>query len=211
MTHDLVGSLDKAIENIRRYQTEVEKEPRLARRMTRMHAWCATRSDNGAWLFAPSKFVGYPESTARTYLEGEHDRDGHRAEAILAAWFDVVSPGTSLGTELGAALQSFLRRLGYPGPRKNAWIRAPKAILARGADATSTEIQDRVHIDAAICGGRPHIRGTRVRVSDILDLLAHGVSLPDILADYPYLSEADLNAALAYGAAASEHRIIHAA
>lgn len=65
-------------------------------------------------------------------------------------------------------------------------------------------VNDRVQIDTAICGGRPHIRGTRVRVSDILNLLANGVESSDILADYPYLSEADLRAALAFGAAASD-------
>ncbi|MDD9996566.1 MAG: DUF433 domain-containing protein [Rhodospirillaceae bacterium] len=69
-------------------------------------------------------------------------------------------------------------------------------------------VNDRVHIDTAICGGRPHIRGTRVRVSDILNLLANRVESSDILADYTYLSEADLRAALAFGAAASKHRII---
>ena len=66
--------------------------------------------------------------------------------------------------------------------------------------ALMTEIQDRVHFDTAICGGRPHIRGTRVRVSGILNLLASGVKSSGILADYPYLSEADLRAALARGA-----------
>ncbi|MDD9982330.1 MAG: DUF433 domain-containing protein [Gammaproteobacteria bacterium] len=66
-------------------------------------------------------------------------------------------------------------------------------------------------MDPAICGGGPHIRGTRVRVSDILDLLASGALPVDILADYPYLSEADLKAALAYGAAATSHRVILAA
>ena len=73
------------------------------------------------------------------------------------------------------------------------------------------EFRDRIHIDASICGGRPHIRGTRVRVADILELLAKGVPSEEILADYPYLSEADLRAALAFGAAASAHRIILAA
>ena len=48
-------------------------------------------------------------------------------------------------------------------------------------------------------------------MSDILDLLASGVSPSEILGDYPYLSEADLRAALAYGAAATEHRVILAA
>ena len=73
------------------------------------------------------------------------------------------------------------------------------------------EVRDRIHIDASICGGRPHVCGTRVRVADILELLAEGVSKEEILVDYPYLSDADLRAALAYGAAASAHRIILAA
>ncbi len=69
-------------------------------------------------------------------------------------------------------------------------------------------VHDRVHFDPAICGGRPHIRGTRVRVSDILDLLASGAESAEILANYPYLGEADLRAALAFGAAASKHRVV---
>ena len=73
------------------------------------------------------------------------------------------------------------------------------------------KLRARIHIDASVCGGRPHIRGTRVRVADILELLAEGVPQEEILADYPYLSEADLRAALAFGAAASAHRIILAA
>ncbi|MDE0391605.1 MAG: DUF433 domain-containing protein [Rhodospirillales bacterium] len=73
------------------------------------------------------------------------------------------------------------------------------------------EVRTRIHVDTSICGGRPHIRGTRVRVADILEMLAEGVPQEDILADYPYLSEADLRAALAFGAAASAHRIILAA
>ena len=70
------------------------------------------------------------------------------------------------------------------------------------------ETCDRVHVDPSICGGRPHIRGTRVRVSDILDLLASGAAQSEILADYPYLREADVRAALAFGAAATGHRLI---
>ena len=77
--------------------------------------------------------------------------------------------------------------------------------------ANDPEVRTRIHVDASICGGRAHIRGTRVRVADILELLAEGVSHEEILADYPYLSEADLRAALAFGAAASAHRIILAA
>ena len=74
--------------------------------------------------------------------------------------------------------------------------------------AVAADTPGRIGIDTAICGGRPHILGTRVRVSDILALMASGVSSEKILADYPYLDEAGLKAALAYGASASDHRII---
>ena len=84
-------------------------------------------------------------------------------------------------------------------------------MLLTGLDGVLAGKTSRIHIDPAICGGRPHIRGTRVRVSDILDLLASGAFPADILADYPYLSEADLKAALAYGAAVTSHRVIPAA
>ena len=73
------------------------------------------------------------------------------------------------------------------------------------------EVRTRIHIDASVCGGRPHIRGTRVRVADILEMLAEGASQEEVLSDYPYLREADVRAALAFGAAASAHRIILAA
>ena len=69
------------------------------------------------------------------------------------------------------------------------------------------EIADRICIDQAICGGRPHIRGTHMPVSDILSMLAEGASQQNILADYPSLTAADVKAALAFGAAASAHRM----
>ena len=72
----------------------------------------------------------------------------------------------------------------------------------------ASEVWNRIHIDTGICSGRPHIRGTRMRVSDILDLLANGVPQSEILADYPYLQEEDIRAAAAYGARASEHRSV---
>jgi len=68
----------------------------------------------------------------------------------------------------------------------------------------------RITIDPAVCGGRPAIRNTRMRVSDVLDLLAAGESRNAILADYPYLEDADISAALEYAAAAASHRVIAA-
>ena len=208
MAHDLIDNRDQAITNISRYQSELRENPRLAALMKQVHAWYAVSSDDSDWLFAPSKFVGYAENSADTYLSRADVRDGGRTETILKRWFDIVPPSSRRHTELDNALQKFLNEYGHSGPRKGARICVLKEILTGGV---GLEVQDRVHIDPAICGGRPHIRGTRVRVSDILDLLASGVKSSDILADYPYLSDADLRAALAFGAAASRHRVILAA
>ena len=57
---------------------------------------------------------------------------------------------------------------------------------------------DRITINPLQCGGRPCIRGMRIRVKDVLDLLAAGVSETEILADYPYLERDDIRAALEY-------------
>ena len=205
MSDELVGRLDQAIENIHRYRAELREEPRLRDRMTRVHAWYAVRSNDGTWIFAPSKFVGYTKNSARAHLSRHGARDGGLTETVLRNWFETVAPETRRGKELDTALREFLGTYGLSQPRRGARI-----CIARqdSGDDADPDIQNRIHIDATICGGRPHIRGTRVRVSDILDMLASGVRESDILADYPYLSKADLRAALAFGAAASAHRIV---
>jgi uncharacterized protein (DUF433 family) len=69
----------------------------------------------------------------------------------------------------------------------------------------------RISTDAQICGGRPCVKGTRIRVSDILDLLAAGETRQGILEDYPQLVDEDITAALEYASVAASHRIIAAA
>lgn len=69
----------------------------------------------------------------------------------------------------------------------------------------------RIVSDAEICGGRPRIRGTRMRVADIVEALASGASRFDLLADFPYLTDEDISAALHYAARAVDHRVVHAA
>ena len=60
----------------------------------------------------------------------------------------------------------------------------------------------RISIDPAVCGGRPVVTGTRVRVTDVLEMLAGGATPAEIADEFPYLSEADVRAALSYTAAA---------
>jgi uncharacterized protein (DUF433 family) len=56
----------------------------------------------------------------------------------------------------------------------------------------------RITMNPEQCGGRPCLRGLRIRVTDVLDLLAAGASREEILEDYPYLEAEDITAALEY-------------
>jgi uncharacterized protein (DUF433 family) len=69
----------------------------------------------------------------------------------------------------------------------------------------------RITIDPQICAGRPIIRGLRIRVRDILDLLAAGASRQEILEDYPLLEDGDITAALEFAARRSDHPILSVA
>jgi uncharacterized protein (DUF433 family) len=70
---------------------------------------------------------------------------------------------------------------------------------------------DRITVDPAVCGGRPCIRGLRIRVKDVLDLLAAGASHDEILDDYPYLESADISAVLAFAALQNDHPVLRSA
>ncbi len=71
-------------------------------------------------------------------------------------------------------------------------------------------MMDRITFDPAQCGGRPCIRGMRIMVKDVLDLLAAGMTEAEILADYPYLEAEDIRACLAFAAAQADHPILPA-
>jgi uncharacterized protein (DUF433 family) len=68
-----------------------------------------------------------------------------------------------------------------------------------------TDLLDRITINPNQCGGRPCVRGMRIRVSDVLDLLAVGQSPDEILGDYPYLEPDDIAACLRYAARRLDH------
>lgn len=69
----------------------------------------------------------------------------------------------------------------------------------------------RIVINPEVCGGRPIVAGTRMRVSDVLDALASDVAIDELLADFPYLTREDVIACLAYGARAVDHAVVQAA
>ena len=72
---------------------------------------------------------------------------------------------------------------------------------------TREELLARISVDPNICFGKPCIRGHRIWVSLILDLLASGLSIPEILDDY-HIEEADVRACIAYGAEMARERYV---
>lgn len=60
--------------------------------------------------------------------------------------------------------------------------------------------KNRITADAAVCGGRPCIRDTRIEIAVVLDGLAEGLTIEDIIDHYPQLTREDILAALAYAA-----------
>lgn len=66
----------------------------------------------------------------------------------------------------------------------------------------------RIAIDPDVCFGKPCIRGTRIWVSLILDLLASGMTIEEVRSEYPQLTKEDILAAIAYGAEMSRERFI---
>lgn len=62
------------------------------------------------------------------------------------------------------------------------------------------DLLDRITIEPGKCGGRPCIRGMRIRVSDILDTLGNGASMEQLLGDFPDLERDDILASLQFAA-----------
>jgi uncharacterized protein (DUF433 family) len=71
-------------------------------------------------------------------------------------------------------------------------------------------LRNRITLIPGLCGGRPTIRGMRIRVIDILDLLAAGADRAEILQDYPNLENEDITAALEYSSEHMSHRVLAA-
>jgi uncharacterized protein (DUF433 family) len=70
------------------------------------------------------------------------------------------------------------------------------------------KLLERITVEPGKCGGRPCIRGMRIRVADILGMLAEDVPCEEILKDFPYLEPDDIKAALVYAARQADHAVL---
>jgi uncharacterized protein (DUF433 family) len=71
-------------------------------------------------------------------------------------------------------------------------------------------VTDRITVDPKQCGGRPCVRGTRIRVQDVLDLLASGLSRAEVLVELPDLEDAGIDACLRFASRRPDHPLIAA-
>ena len=72
------------------------------------------------------------------------------------------------------------------------------------------QFSERITVESGKCGGRPCIRGMRIRVIDILDMLASGASRDEILNDFPDLESEDIDASLRYASRHLDHPVVAA-
>lgn len=72
------------------------------------------------------------------------------------------------------------------------------------------DISERITVDPEQCGGRPCIRGLRIRVSDVLDLLANGLTPQQVLDELPDLELEDIRACLRFASRRLDHPVVAA-
>ena len=79
------------------------------------------------------------------------------------------------------------------------------------SDKVSDSLLSRITVEPGKCGGKPCIRGKRIRVKDVLELLGAGASYEEVLSDYPFLERDDILAALTYAAQQADHTVLQSA
>lgn len=74
-----------------------------------------------------------------------------------------------------------------------------------------TELLSRITSKPGLCGGRPTVRHMRIRVTDVLDLLANGLTFEEVLEELPDLEKEDIQACLVYASKKLDYPVFHGA
>lgn len=113
--------------------------------------------------------------------------------------------------EIAAAGEEFARA-GTSGPSGQWWnVGSATGLEAWYNPGMDGKLLSRITIEPGKCGGKPCIRGKRMRVTDVLDLLGAGAPFEEILQDYPFLERDDILAALTYAARQTDHVVLKTA
>ncbi len=214
MSSPIIATRSEATDNIRRFKEELHAAPGLQNRLGTFKVWYVF-SQGEELVFAPSKFIGRRNNTAAAHLKesgGSGKRHGNDGKAILDQWFVDVSPTSVRHRNLLAALTAVYSAFGkVPNAGTHFRIPTEEADDPLRLPNTAAPPEQWIVHDLAICSGKPTLKGTRIRVADVLQMLAGGDSAETILTDYPSLQRAHIDAALGYAARAIDHRVIRAA
>ena len=171
-------------------------------------------SRHGAVVDAPLEAVQAEEWKAAGG-RFRHSRNLHRLELLVVHHFHPADDGPVGETDDDDEFVLLvLPRLAFRRPpRSNAFTALFRRLVANGAIdySVAMKLLERITVEPGKCGGRPCIRGMRIRVTDILGMLAEGVPDEEILRDFPYLEPDDIKAALAYAARQSDHAVLEPA
>lgn len=208
---ELVTDPSQVMINIETFSDETSN-PALRDMLAYVRHWYAVESPGKGWLFAPSKFIGYVDMSAKKYVKEFDHLDGRVTEKILDQWFIELDRNDELTHKIELKIRAFLAR---HGKSVNALARIHVSRTSGGLRKVSGKLKagllSRITFDADVLAGKPCIRNMRIRVSDILEMLGQGASRQEILEDFPYLEDDDISAALAFALAAVDHRIVRAA
>ncbi|GEM_PF-134243 len=157
-------------------------------------------------LTSPTTATG-DEIALRTYT-AEQLASFAEADRLDAAAQEVVRRFRSV-TGTPESVQGALGQLGAWGDLD--WNKTEHQLdRIRHENVPTPSETERIATDPAVCDGEPHIRGTRIPVSVLLDNLAAGVTLAELMKSYPGLTPEDVRAALAYAAALARERSLNA-
>lgn len=142
----LVNSADQALANITRLQSELEQSPRLVDRLSLVHAWYIDTRAPQHPRFGFSKFAGYQDLDAETYLRDYKELDGRNTEWVLKNYFDEVRPDTQDFRRYHEQLTDWLGSLGRT-PRKKVRLMVLKPELW---EAETAEDRHLLHLLVAV-------------------------------------------------------------
>ena len=137
--------------------------------------------------------ITVPEAAERTGLSAETIRRWIRAGKL---------PAHKVGTQHQIEESDLDLLTAYPR-RTVVYEQAPDYADLRRPSPSAIRLMDRITADPNVLGGKPVIRGTRISVELVLDFMAAGTTVEEILASYPHVSERDVRACLAFAA----HRV----
>lgn len=150
MTH-LITNIGQARANILRFPAVVQGDASMRARLGFHRAWYAERDANGAWVFGPSKFIGYKGLDGDSY--NPKQLDGRETERQLDQWYEEVPVRSPLFDELDRELRAFLASH-RKAPSKLFRISVPSGEAAKAGEGAADHTQPSKIAELIIAVGR---------------------------------------------------------